>query len=102
MQKTMAEVRRVAEAIGWSPETLARAWEAAGIAIAADPVTPWQAAYVEWARDRKHDVIPEEEVWRDAVNWCLAEVCGYETLSLIRFQEFCGLIWGEHLTGTDG
>ena len=37
MQKTMAEVRRVAEAIGWSAETLARAWEAAGIAIAADP-----------------------------------------------------------------
>lgn len=37
MQKAMAEVRRVAEAIGWSPETLVRAWQAAGIAIAADP-----------------------------------------------------------------
>jgi hypothetical protein len=62
MQKTMAEVRKVAEAIGWSPETLARAWEAAGIAITADP-RPEQAveraAIVAWLR----------QDWQGADGW---------------------------------
>lgn len=73
MQKTMSEVRKVAEAIGWSAETLQRAWEAAGIAIVADPpsVPPWRAAYADWIKGREHDVLREEDVWKAAVDWCV-------------------------------
>lgn len=78
MQKTMAEVRKVAAAIGWSPETLARAWEAAGIAIAADPtpepVVPWREAYTAWMLRQGEDVVPEQDVWSEAVGWCIERV----------------------------
>lgn len=78
MQKTMAEVRKVAEAIGWSPETLARAWEAAGIAIAADPVpepvVPWREAYTAWMLRQGEDVVPEQDVWKAAVDWVVDQV----------------------------
>jgi len=74
MTKTMSEVRKVAAAIGWSAETLQRAWEAAGIAIAADTAPPWRAAYAEWMQRQKHDVIPEEHVWKAAVEWCVGQM----------------------------
>ena len=76
MQKTMAEVRKVAAAIGWSPETLARAWEAAGIAIAADPVIPWREAYTAWMLKQGDDAVPEQDVWEAAVRWCLKHIEG--------------------------
>jgi hypothetical protein len=79
MQKTMAEVRKVAAAIGWSPETLARAWEVAGIAIAADPtpepVVPWREAYTTWMLRQGVDLVPEQDVWKAAVMWCDEQVC---------------------------
>ena len=74
MQKTMAEVRKVAEAIGWSPETLARAWEAAGIAIAADPPqVRWEEGYEAWARVWLSESVPPRAVWAAAVRWCLEQ-----------------------------
>lgn len=79
MQKTMSEVRKVAEAIGWSAETLQRAWEAAGIAIAVDapPLPPWRAAYADWMKGREHDVLREEDVWKAAVDWCVGQINFY-------------------------
>jgi len=97
MIKTMSEVRKVAEAIGWSPETLAFAWQQAGIGIVPDPVrvVPWRAAYADWVKGREHEVIPEEEVWRAGADWFAAEACGYATVSGVRFQEFYLQIMGE-------